>query len=721
MHNRPTRTLPIAAILLVAGSAIAQQPTTAPGTPPITASPAAETALLRDGLRNLISSARDKVFPSLVNISVITLNFYGGKESKGGGTGSGTIISPEGHIVTNAHVTSNGKKFKVTLADKTEINAEMVGEDPLTDLAVLKINPDDLKGKPMPVARFGDSDELQMGDYVIAMGSPFALSRSITLGIVSNGERIFSGANEEVGPIDSIDGQATGSYTRWIQHDALINPGNSGGPLVNLKGEVIGVNTRGGSGMGFASPSNMVKDIAEKLIKFGEVARSQVGFTLRHTEKTGIKEGVLVTSVMADSPAGKAGIKAGDILLKMDGKPVSARFAEEIPSLSRKIADTPIGGAIAFSLKRGETPIEVTVTTMKMLKDKGDETALRAWGLSAEDVTEQMFREFRLESRDGVFVTGVRGGSPAGLAEPALAGGDIIRAVEGKPVKNLADLVDRYKAIMTQDPIPEFMLLEFDRRGKNNVTLIKPRPPKTEDPPREVAKAWIGIETQPVLKDLAKQLGYEGQTGFRVTRVYPKTLAANSDVKVGDVIVGLNGDKLSPKGMQDAGFFRRQIERLKLEDGAQAALKVIRAGQPVEVPVALERTRIGPDEARKDNNKDFELGVRELTFFDRDDNRWDEKVQGVIVTGAERAGWAGLGGLFTGELIQRIDDDEITDLATYRKAMERVTKAQTERVVFVVLLGSRTYYKFVEPDWKPIIDRKKAEEVEKEKKEQGGK
>jgi len=724
IERRLVAVFSMAVFLAAAGSAcgIARANEVAP--PADAASPPLSTAdgtLLRDGLRTMIASARDKVFPSLVNISVITVNFYDGKETKGGGTGSGTIISKEGHVVTNAHVTSKGKKFKLTLSDKSEVNAELVGEDPQTDLAVLKINLDELKGKELPVASFGDSDELVMGDYVIAMGSPYSLSRSITLGIVSNCERVFAGGmggSDEVEAIDYIGGEATGAFTRWIQHDALINPGNSGGPLVDLKGQVVGVNTRGGSGMGFASPSNMVKDIAEKLVKFGEVPRSQIGIAMRQIEKTGFKEGVLVTSVVADGPAGKAGVKAGDLLVKINGEAVTARFAEQIPALSRRIADMPIGGTVTFSLRRGEQVVDATITTEKMLKDRGDETALRGWGVSVEDITEMLYRELRLESRDGVWVTGVRGGSPAGLSEPALQSGDIIKSIDGKPVKNLADFVERYKTIMKEDAIPEFMLVEIDRRGKNNVTVVKPRPVKREDPPREVAKAWIGVETQPVLKDLAKQLGHDGQTGFRITRVYPRTLAAESDLKVGDVIVGLNGEKLAPKGMQDTAFWRRQVEKLKLDDGAKATLKVLRKGEPVEVGVGIERTRIGADEARKDDNRDFELGVRELTFFDRDDNRWDDSVKGVMVTGADRAGWAGLGGLFGGDLIQKIDSDEITDLASYRKAMERVAKAQAERVVFVVLRGQRTYYKFVEPDWKPTIDKKAAAQVEKEKKEE---
>ncbi len=662
---------------------------------------------IRDGLQTIIGTARDKVFPALVNIHVITSNFYSGKETKSESVGSGTIISKEGHVLTNAHVVSTGKKFKVRLADKQEADATLVGEDPATDLAVLKIDLADLKdAAAIPTAGLGDSDKLHVGEYVLAMGSPFALSRSVTLGIVSNVERVFTSSfsgNDEVDAIDMIDGQRTGQYTRWIQHDALINPGNSGGPLVNLSGDVVGVNTRGGAGMGFASPANMVKDIAAKLIAHGEVPRSYIGVSLRQTDRTGLTEGVLVASVAADSPAGRAGLKSGNVVLRFNGEAVNVRFAEEIPGIARKIADTPIGGTITLAVRDGAGTRDVAITTEKLLKDRGDKAALRGWGFSVEEITDFYAREERLDNRDGVLVTGVRGGGPAALAEPQINPGDIVRSVGGKPAKNLEAVVEGYRAIMAQEPIPEHLLVEFERQGKNHVTVIKPRPDKPQDPPREAAKAWLGVATQPVLKELADQLGSPDLQGFRVTRVYPKTKAAQSDLKVGDIITAVNGERTQPRGMQDAGLLSRRIRNLKIDDAA--TLSVMRGTEKKDVAVSLERTRIGPEEARRDENKDFELSVRDLTFFDRDDNKWDDSVQGVVVTNAERAGWAALGGLFPGDLIQRVDDMPVTDIASYRKAMEAITKKQPERITFVVLRGTRTSFRFVEPEWKPTLDK----------------
>ena len=246
IRSRATTASFLAAVLglvtLAPDMALAQQ------TPELPPDEVEKAEALRRDMRHMMSLARDQVFPALVNIEVITVRYWGGKERKGQAVGSGTIISPEGHVLTNFHVAENGKKFKCTLADKQEISAELVGDDPLTDLAVLKLNLAELKDQrmPLPHARFGDSDELEIGDTVMAMGSPWALSRSVTRGSVSNTERILAGDDDEAGEMYFDQDQRTGIFNRWIQHDAPINPGNSGGPLVNLKGEVVGVNARGG-------------------------------------------------------------------------------------------------------------------------------------------------------------------------------------------------------------------------------------------------------------------------------------------------------------------------------------------------------------------------------------------------------------------------------------------------------------------------------------------
>ncbi len=648
-----------------------------------------------------IEQARDKVFPALVNITVITVSYWGGKETKGGSTGSGTIISADGLVVTNHHVIDDGKSFKVTLADKREVSATLVGDDPMTDLALLRLNVSELGGAALPVASFGDSDKLEVGDYVMAMGAPYGLARSFTLGVVSNTERVFTSFSGDDIQDQEFDFDVSSDiFTRWLQHDALILPGNSGGPLVNLDGQIIGVNTRGGSGMGFANPSSLVKRVVDELMQHGEVTRSTIGANFKSVKRTGYKEGVLINSVIEGAAADKAGLKAGDVVTAMDGVAISAKFPEEIPLVLRRIADKPVGTPIQLTYMRDGQSGSATVTTERMLKERGKETSLRMFGLSVSEITDKMARNRNLDSTEGVLCLGVRGGGPAEIAEPAIGFGDIIKAVDGTQIKTVQDAVDAYKAIVAKEPMPEFVTIEFDRNGKNHLTLIKPRPDKPDDPPRELPKAWIGVATQPVLKDLSKQLGLpENQTGFRVTRVYPRTVAATSGLAQGDIIVAVNDKPVSPRSIQESGMFLRAVRQLTINGTAK--LKVLRDTQPMDIEVPLERTKITQEEALRDTNRDFELTVRELTFFDLDDNRWDENTQGVVVVNTERAGWAGLAGVGDGDLIQKINSSTITDLASYRKAMDEIAKQQPERVSFFILRGTRTQFKFAEPQWKP--------------------
>ncbi|MEK6643352.1 MAG: PDZ domain-containing protein [Planctomycetota bacterium] len=666
---------------------------------------------LREDLRQMIELARDRVFPALVNIHVVSVNYYDGKEHKSRSIGSGTIVSAEGYVVTNYHVTSKGKKFKCTLSDKQEISATLIGEDPLTDIAVIKLNLAELKSpaSQLPVAKFGNSDDLQVGDHVMAMGSPLALSRSVTLGIVSNTERVFAGSSEEdAEDMELEEGQRTGLFTRWIQHDSLIHPGNSGGPLVNLKGEIVGINELGGNSMGFAIPSNLAKLVADGLIKDKAITRSWIGVSFKPIEKTGYDKGVLVNSVVKAGPADQAGVKAGDVLLLIDGQSVTVRFPEEIPPLMKRIAEVAVGATIRVAYEREGKPGQAEITTLKLEKDRGDEASLRSWGITVEEITERMFRENKFETREGAYISSVRTGGPGQLAEPAIVGGDVLKSIDGEKIGDLHELIKVYEKIMQSDPLPENLLIEFNRSGKSHLTLLKPKLDENEPPPREVAKAWIGVATQPIIDKLAKKLGHPDDLGYRITRIYPNTDAASSPLKVGDIITSLNGEKLRPRGMQDSGLFARAVRKLKIDESAE--LTVLRDKSKEKLTVKLERTRLTPEEARRARNQDFELTVRELTFFDRDDHRWDETVEGVLVESAESAGWAGLGGLQSDDLILKINQHEIKDLKAYKKAMKAIAKEQPQRVVFVVLRGVQTRFQFVEPEWKPNLpeDDKKA-------------
>lgn len=666
-----------------------------------------DTDALRASLRQVIGNARDEVFPALVSIRVVTAAYHGGREIKGTATGSGTIISSAGHVLTNQHVTRGGQAFVCTLSDKREVRATLVGEDPLTDLAVLALDLEAIGDDPLPVALLGDSDALETGDYVMAMGSPFSLSRSVSLGIVANTERVFAAGfgRDDLDVMELEQGQRTGLFTRWIQHDALINPGNSGGPLVNLGGEIVGVNELGGNAMGFAIPSNLARRVADALIEHGEVPRSWIGVSFRPIRRTGYDRGVLVDSVVLGSPAAEAGVAAGDVVVGLEGEAITVRFPEEVPPLLDRIASLPVGATVAMeTLREGETR-SIEIVTERLTKDLGDETAFLAWGLSAQEITPKMARDHRLDSTRGALVSGVRSGGPAEQAEPSLEPGDVLLAIDGEPVESLAGLITAYSAHNEAREAEEEaaedlgIVVEVDRRGQRLVTLIEPRGGPPADPPRELPKAWIGVATQAVPSFLAEALGLGSVAGFRITRVYPKTEAADAGLAVGDVIVALDGEALEPRRTEDRGLLARRVRGLEI--GAEAKLTVLRDGAARDVAVVLERTRLTPEEARSHRDDDFELTVRELTFFDRDENRWDLDLRGVLVTQASPGGWAQLGGLRSRDLILSIDGMAVQGLKSFRKAMRDLRSTKPDRVEILVLRGVRTHFQFLEPDWNP--------------------
>src|SRR5664280_220094 len=264
-------------------------------------------------LRSQIDSAIARVKPALVRIRVVSTEYGEGREMKMQEVGSGAIITKDGYIITNHHVAGHAKRMFCTLWNREEIEAELVGTDPLTDISIIRLKPD--KPREFEPAAFGDSSAMRVGDSVLAMGSPMALSQSVTLGIISNTELVmprFWGAYGQF----RLDGENVGGLVRWIGHDAAIYGGNSGGPLVNLRGEIIGINEIS-FGLGGAIPGNLAKSAAAELMAAGRIRRSWLGVDVQPLFKHSQKEhGVLISGVLDHSPAGDAGIEAGDLLLR---------------------------------------------------------------------------------------------------------------------------------------------------------------------------------------------------------------------------------------------------------------------------------------------------------------------------------------------------------------------------------------------------------------------
>ncbi|MEM7352885.1 MAG: PDZ domain-containing protein [Acidobacteriota bacterium] len=356
------------------------------------------------------------------------------------------------------------------------------------------------------------------------------------------------------------------------------------------------------------------------------------------------------------------------------------------------------------TLRRDEQTLETQITTAKLNKDVGEQRAFPAWGLTAQEITARMAREWRLESTEGVVLTGVLRGGAAQLAEPPLERRDVVRRIDGRTIANLEDLIAAYealsRAVVTEDaPRPSPFLIELERRGTSQLSVLTPRIDHEDDPPRELPKAWIGVATQPVVPRLAELLDLEPGGGFRVTRVYPESEAAKSGLGVGDVILALNGEALRPTGLQDSALLARRVRDFEIED--TVTLSVQRNGTVLELPVVLERTRLTREEARRHNDSDFEVSVRELTFFDRDENRWDSAVRGVLVENVDPGGWAGLGGLRPSDLVLRINDQPIRGLKSFRRVLKAIKLEQPEKVVVVVLRGVKTHFQYLEPEWTP--------------------
>ncbi|NPB09252.1 MAG: DegQ family serine endoprotease, partial [Thermodesulfobacteria bacterium] len=345
------------------------------------------------------------------------------------GAGSGFIISPDGYILTNNHVVANANKVTVKLADGREFKAKIVGTDPASDVAVLKI-----EAKDLPVLPLGDSDKIEVGEWVIAIGNPFGLTQTVTVGVISAKGRSGVGITD---------------YEDFIQTDAAINPGNSGGPLVNLRGEAIGMNTAiftrsgGYMGIGFAIPINMVKVITKQLIEKGKVVRGWLGVVIQDLNEDLAKsfgldkpEGALVTEVAEGSPAEKAGLKSGDVIVEYNGKPV-----HNVAELRTMVALTPPGTKVKLVVirqgKRKELEVTIGQQPQTLSLITGEDQLLQKLGLRVQALTPDLAERFGYAPNEGVIIAQVAPGSPAAMA--GLAPGMIIVEVNHKRVKTMEE------------------------------------------------------------------------------------------------------------------------------------------------------------------------------------------------------------------------------------------------------------------------------------------
>lgn len=650
---------------------------------------------IADEVKTELNAAVEAVRPALIRIHVVSSDFEQGRVIKTEAYGSGVIISPDGYAITNHHVAQDAESLVCTLADKNEVDAKLIGEDPLADIAIIKlISPDN---KPFPYAKWGDSSKLEVGDRVFAMGSPYALSQSVTMGMISNAEMMLP---EYIGGDFTMEGEDVGSIVRWIGHDALIREGNSGGPLINRDGEIVGINEIS-FGLSGAIPCNLAKEVAEKLIKDGKVVRSWLGLEVQPMlSSLNQQKGILVSGVLTDSPSQKAGFKTGDILLSLDGREAVAKFREEIPIFNQFVADIPVGKACDAKVLRDGKEMTISVTTTARPKAMEKQRELRGWGICGTNITYQMQKEEELKSQDGVYVTGILPSGPVGTAKPSMQEGDVIVKVGDEAIKDITSLRAVTKKLTDGKDEQVPAIVQFNRRSKQFITVVKIGKEEQAKPSTAIAKAWLPIDMQVITREIAEALAIPNKTGVRITQVYSKTSAEKAGLKIGDLILKLDGEDISAEQIGDEEVLPDLIRQYDI--GAEVKLGILRDGKPMNINVKLETTPKPTRDYPKYVNDDFEFVARDIAFSDRAQGDVDPDQSGILIQSVSEGSWTALGGLRTGDIVTKINGTGIQKLSDLEKTLIEVTKSKPKTVVFAVKRGIHTLFVEVKPNWSEL-------------------
>ncbi|MBS0194034.1 MAG: PDZ domain-containing protein [Proteobacteria bacterium] len=677
-------------VLAATTPAAKNTPATAAATAP------APQAATPESTGSRIAAARDAVMPYVVSILTVSQSFLQGDPTLSLASGSGTVISPEGYIVTNAHVVEKGKAFRVVFADGRELPAKLIGMDTLSDLAVLQAQPP--KPEVFRHADFAPVNDLQAGDTVLAMGAPWGLSNSMSAGIVNNPHRLLVSLFDDEADYEDRLGPdlPTGRYYAWIQHDAPIAPGNSGGPLVDMRGRIVGVNARGmvlGGDLAFAIPGPDAKRVVDALIRFHRVPRAWLGFRLRSLKDTGFAHGVLLNAVDRDSPADRAGLRAGDLLLTLDGKPVDAPQPIDVPGLQRDIAQMPVGQHLELGMQRDGKPFKVALSTAAYPRDAGDEVGYAPFGVSLRELTASMAHRRGLDFDDGLIVTTLRPGGPGATARPALAPGDVIRSIDGKPVRGIRDL----KPWLDKPAKVEPLLIGFIRDGENLLSTVRPTyGDRSRTPLPELPQAWVGVEVQPVTSSLQTAFDAAGQ-GFRISRLYPGSPLAAAGAQVGDIVASIGDRTLKPASDDSSDLFDQAVRDLEI--GVPAKFVLLRGAHPRTLTVKPIASPVETSGLKTLQVSKLRIQVRELGFYDRVARHLKADQKGVYVATVERGGPAGLAHLDGGDIVLSLGGTPTPDLDAFSAALSHALASPASSIPILVVRGAEVRLLFLDRSW----------------------
>ncbi len=630
----------------------------------------------------------NKLQPALVRIHVVEKYYSEGRELKQEKSGSGVVISRDGYVVTNHHVAGKAYFADCSFANLKTYPLKLIGTDALTDISVLKIITDE----PMEFdyGLFGDSDNVKVGDYVLAMGSPMALNPSVTLGIVSN-QRMTLPYKLNSFEMFSEDGENIGSLVCWIGHDAEISPGNSGGPLVNLQGEIIGINEIKYA-LGGAIPSNLAKKVVEDIIQKGKVKRSWTGIEIQPITKTEkLEKGSLIRYVYPNSPADISGIKTGDILLQIDNKPIDVKYMEQIPLVNNILCSLPTDKPVNFCIVRDSKNIDISIQPILYEFPEMEEKEIIEWGFTAKNLNWFLALNKNRNDTTGVLITSLRMGGNSAQAKPPLQVGDIILEIENEKIFSLEELEKKTHSLLEEKK--EKVLVIAERNRNRIYSMVKIGASRTVEPIREASKPWMGVEVQVLTQEMAEKKNMDGG-GFIVTRIYPIKEKGLEELQIGDIIIGMEGEKFHANKVEDYEEWKQRVRNFSI--GQEVMVSVIRNGQVKQIPIQLIKEPLPRNMVEKYQDEWLEFTVRELCFYDRVDMNLKEDVKGVIVEQVISGGWASLAKLEQGDIILSIQNESIVDINNFKDKLNKIKEQGINKFVFAIQRGIQKYFVKIE-------------------------